>query len=844
MAMERQSGGGASDDGPAASSNGGPTSHRAAADELMKLLDDELDQAHIKIDEARREADEARQNAAAAAEVARRYRTRNYRPVDGLDGGVGSAVAGDEAGAGGEVAAVEEPPLVSDEVAQHINMRMQQPTATGPNDVTSPATVDTDDDVAADAGTYNDNTDDYAEEDVVMAAESSGGDDHLEHVGKNGGLHSDSQTFAEEHVETDAGVTAGIRLNGTQDDESFYDASEHHELTSIDDNNQDGMSLEDAMAPAESTAPAVTTGAEDDSAYMEDDHEESADDADAGAGNDIATPSFDKSIPSLPAGWVETMDEASGVPYYYREVDGYTTWERPVAYAEEPQSRPDDALKATMVAESQHEEGWGTTTPGKQQQRQHVQGTPSSFAASILTPTSATCTARHDNNIRSPLSVQSVRSTASRLTRSNAEDVLAISLELETVREQVDKERSGHEQAKAELAETREEIRRLKNEREDLAVSRSTEVDGLRIELSQARHRVTAAEEDANLALDIAKGSAESREQLEGWLQRALDEIEILREQLANATAVGPGGGQVILIGSPTSTPTHKHTPQPPPPRSSRGGESCDDDQTASNTGTIDLGIGSPLTSIAEESGNTHATTPKQRPPLPPLPGNANGGDTQVMQRSKSATTTIVTVTKTTETEQYLSGAAPPPPVQTPLNTPQRESMAPPAMVAAGRAVLGRSVAPGSAQAKQQARSERLTALKEKLKTNDKILGSSTLAKVENRLVVAEGDGSSRALVDPSLVWRVALLLSESGTALALGGPRRRNGRWGLHVMTDSDGKEVDICGEGDGIDLEGLVFDYCKSVEAKMGILEGEIDDVRAFCSYVETKVVNDNVR
>jgi hypothetical protein len=112
------------------------------------------------------------------------------------------------------------------------------------------------------------------------------------------------------------------------------------------------------------------------------------------------------------------------------------------------------------------------------------------------------------------------------------------------------------------------------------------------------------------------------------------------------------------------------------------------------------------------------------------------------------------------------------------------------------------------------------------------------LAKLENRLVIAEGDCSSRALVDPSLVRRVALLLSESGTALALGGSRRRDGRWGLHVMTDSDGKEVEICGEGDGIDLEALVTDYCQSVKAKMGKLEEEIGDVRAFCTYLESKV------
>ena len=882
MEGEYSRGGGSSgNDGPKASSNGGPTSHRAAADELMQLLDHELDQAHIKIDEARREADEARQNAAAAAEVARRYRTRNYRPTGNL-GDDGGTIGGDGgAGADEEGVPTQESPSTED-VAQ-----MQ---TTGPNDVamaSSPAAVDTSID------------EDIADLNVMAANSASIGDSAP--GGSDGRLDDESsespaQALAAEEQEEEH---ATIRPNDTQDDEGFHDASEHHEATS--DGSHESMSLEDVAAPAEALAVAAADADNDkNSAYMEDE-EGSVDAADASTGAGIATPSFDKSISTLPAGWVEAMDQASGIPYYYREVDGYTTWERPVAddavpeeqeyqqqydgsdmpqqHAEEPQSRPDEVATAMSMNEPQQEEGWGTTTPGKQ-----VQGTPSSAAANILTPTLGTAIAAHDN-IRSPLSVQSARSAASRLARSNAEDVLAISLELETAREQVDKERSGHQQAKAELAKVREanqeleeKIQRLNNQREELAMSHGTEVDGLRIELNRARHRVTAAEEDANLALDIAKGSAESREQLEGWLQRALDEIEILREQLANATAVGPGGGQVILIGSPTSTPNQKHTPRPPPPRSSQDGERLGADDTAANTGAVDLGIGSPLTSIAEETsrdhsgGNAHATTPKHRPPLPPLPGNPTGNDAvalssgasaaAVMQRSKSATTTTVTTTVTTteSTTEYVTGetrSAPPAPVQTPSNTPLRESIAPPAMVAAGRAVLGRSMEPGSAQAKQQARSERLAALvhssrekqhrlEEKLRTNDKMLANSALAKVENRLTITDGRADcSQALVDPALVRRVALVLSESGTKLALGGPRRRDGRWGLHVATDSVGGEVDLdnCAEADGIDLEALVTDYCTSVEAKVGKVEEEIEEVRAFCEYLEKKVITEPI-
>lgn len=877
-------GSGGGNDGPTAFSNGGPTSHRAAADELMKLLDHELDQAHVKIDEARREADEARQNAAVAAEVARRYRTRNYRPAGSLGGDGGPIGGGGGAGADEEGVPTQEPLSTED-------VQMQ---TTGPNDVamaSSPAAVDTSID------------EDVADINATTVEFASIGDGAPE--GSDGRLNdqtSDSPAralAAEEHEEE----TAAIRPNDTQDDEGFHDASEHHEPTCTGDGNHESMSLEDVAAPAEALAvtavAAADADADDDSAYMEDDDEGFVDDADASTDAEIATPSFDKSISPLPVGWVETMDQSSGIPYYYREVDGYTTWERPLAddavpeeqeyqqeydgsdmlqqHAEEPQSRPDEAAAAMTMNKPQQEEGWGTTTPGKQ-----VQGTPSSAAADILTPTLGP--AAHDN-IRSPLSVQSVRSAASRLARSNAEDVLAISLELETAREQVDKERSGHQQAKAELAKAREanqelqeEIQKLNNQRKELEMSHSTEVDGIRIELNRARHRVTAAEEDANLALDIAKGSAESREQLEGWLQRALDEIEILREQLANATAVGPGGGQVILIGSPTSTPNQKHTPRPPPPRSYQDGERTGADDAAPTTGTVDLGIGSPLTSIAEETsrehsgGNAHAITPKQRPPLPPLPGNPTDNDAAasnsgasaaaVMQRSKSATTTTVTTTVTTteSTTEYVTGetrSAPPPPVQTPSNTPLRESNAPPAMVAAGRAVLGRSMEPGSAQAKQQARSDRLAALvhsskekqhrlEEKLRANDNMLAKSTLAKVENRLTVTDGRADrSQSLVDPSLVRRVALMLSESGTKLALGGPRRRDGRWGLHVATDLVGEEVDLdnCAEADGIDLEALVTDYCASVEAKVGKVEEEIEEVRAFCEYLERKVITEPI-
>jgi flagellar motility protein MotE (MotC chaperone) len=57
-------------------------------------------------------------------------------------------------------------------------------------------------------------------------------------------------------------------------------------------------------------------------------------------------------------------------------------------------------------------------------------------------------------------------------------------------------------------------------------------VDLLEDELARSQFRVTAAEEDAQVALDLAKENAEGRQQLEGWLQKALQEIQMLREHI------------------------------------------------------------------------------------------------------------------------------------------------------------------------------------------------------------------------------------------------------------------------------------------------------------------------
>jgi hypothetical protein len=131
-----------------------------------------------------------------------------------------------------------------------------------------------------------------------------------------------------------------------------------------------------------------------------------------------------------------------------------------------------------------------------------------------------------------------VQSSSERLALSHAEDVLSLSLELERTKQALENERMAHDDTRSGLTEARAKNAQLDTQMQKLLDDMETQrgdhdrqVDRLQQELNRAQMRVEAAEEDAQLALDLAKGNADSREQLETWLQRALQEIELLRGQ-------------------------------------------------------------------------------------------------------------------------------------------------------------------------------------------------------------------------------------------------------------------------------------------------------------------------
>lgn len=138
-------------------------------------------------------------------------------------------------------------------------------------------------------------------------------------------------------------------------------------------------------------------------------------------------------------------------------------------------------------------------------------------------------------------------STTERLAAAHAEDVLALSLELERAKSALENEQVAHEDTKSALEQAEQRTGQLQKRSEELLAKMETArqnhgvtVDQLERDLQQARQRVAAAEEDAQMALELAKGNSDSREQLEGWLQRALQEIDVLRQHVLTTTGTIP----------------------------------------------------------------------------------------------------------------------------------------------------------------------------------------------------------------------------------------------------------------------------------------------------------------
>eukprot|EP00526_Cylindrotheca_closterium_P017185 CAMPEP_0113660544 /NCGR_PEP_ID=MMETSP0017_2-20120614/32958_1 /TAXON_ID=2856 /ORGANISM="Cylindrotheca closterium" /LENGTH=309 /DNA_ID=CAMNT_0000575189 /DNA_START=69 /DNA_END=996 /DNA_ORIENTATION=+ /assembly_acc=CAM_ASM_000147 len=126
--------------------------------------------------------------------------------------------------------------------------------------------------------------------------------------------------------------------------------------------------------------------------------------------------------------------------------------------------------------------------------------------------------------------------TAERIAQSHADDVLTLNIELERAKQALKSEQRMHHQTKTALETMRTNNRELEQQKNSLQKTVDTELkegiqnrQELEHELKQSNLRLQAAEEDAQLALDLAKESAERRDEMEVALKSALYELQRLK---------------------------------------------------------------------------------------------------------------------------------------------------------------------------------------------------------------------------------------------------------------------------------------------------------------------------
>lgn len=151
-----------------------------------------------------------------------------------------------------------------------------------------------------------------------------------------------------------------------------------------------------------------------------------------------------------------------------------------------------------------------------------------------------------------------------RIAQSHADDVLALSIELERAKQALKSEQRMHQQTKTllEASEAKNKELQVQNDAFQEIVETSGQEGNqrkqeLEEELTKSNLRLQAAEEDADLALDLAKDSAEKRDEMEEMMQKALDELQILK-----ATTKAPDTPKRSVRFADSTPP-----PPPPPPR-------------------------------------------------------------------------------------------------------------------------------------------------------------------------------------------------------------------------------------------------------------------------------------
>jgi hypothetical protein len=128
------------------------------------------------------------------------------------------------------------------------------------------------------------------------------------------------------------------------------------------------------------------------------------------------------------------------------------------------------------------------------------------------------------------------QSKTEELVESHAEDILSLTLEIQTLREQLKNERNEHEKTKHYLSVQEEKsvqleknIQTLQSEVQNIKDNHEREMERILKDNEGMKLTVMEAEEDARKAFDLAKESDLKMSEMEVFLSQALDEVEQLR---------------------------------------------------------------------------------------------------------------------------------------------------------------------------------------------------------------------------------------------------------------------------------------------------------------------------
>ena len=132
----------------------------------------------------------------------------------------------------------------------------------------------------------------------------------------------------------------------------------------------------------------------------------------------------------------------------------------------------------------------------------------------------------------------STSTSLERIAQHHADDVLQLTLDLERTKQALKSEQRLRKNCQSSLSSLQSKTVNLEkiNQKlmEECGTERqqsTTQISDLEQELKLSGLRLQAAEEDAQLALDLAKDSAEQRDQMEDSLLEAQKEIEMLKQQ-------------------------------------------------------------------------------------------------------------------------------------------------------------------------------------------------------------------------------------------------------------------------------------------------------------------------